>query len=44
MEPKEVVLAFYDALSNSDPETAAAYLAEDYTSEQPNGPVQDKAG
>jgi hypothetical protein len=43
MEPQKVVQAFYDELSTSGPETAAAYLAEDYAVEQPGAPVQGKA-
>jgi hypothetical protein len=42
MGPQEVVAAFYDALSTSGPEAAAAYLADDLTIEQPGAPVQGR--
>ena len=42
MGPQEVVAAFYDALSTSGPEAAAAYLADDLTIEQPGVPEQGR--
>lgn len=42
MGPQEVVTAFYDALSTSGPEAAAAYLTDDLTIEQPGVPVQGR--
>jgi hypothetical protein len=42
MGPREVVAAFYDALSTSGPEAAAAYLADDVTIEQAGAPVQGR--
>ncbi len=44
MEPKEIVMAFYDALINDGPDEAAAYLADNFKTEAPNMPVQDKKG
>lgn len=39
MGAREVVMAFYEALSTSGPEAAAGYLADDLTVEQPTAPV-----
>lgn len=43
MQPEEVVLAFFDALTTSGPDAAADYLAEDFITETPPFPARSKA-